>query len=117
MIVIQILLCAGFAAVGRWVQLHQEKVFPKGHFVAVNSWGAKLGRAQVVLVGSFAVFAGTTGTLLALFSIIPSESKAVTIIGLAVAASTGMLALFYVRREVKSLPPPQSTHPHGWWPS
>lgn len=117
MIVIQVLLCAGFAAVGRWMQLHQEKVFPKGHFVAVDSWGAKLGRAQVALVGSFAVFAGTTGTLLAFFRIIPSKSNVVTIIGFVLAVSIGMLAFFHVRREVKSLPPPKSTHPHGWWPS
>jgi hypothetical protein len=117
MIAIQILLFAGFALLGRWLQLHQERVFPKGYFVAVNSWGAKLARAQVAVVGTFAVVGGTAGSISRLLSVVPVRSQflaaAIVVIGL----SAGVMAAIYVRKEVRVLPPHQSTDPNGWWPS
>ena len=55
------ILLALFVLGGRCIQLHPERVVPKGQFVGPNSPGARLFRVQVLLVGSVMVFGGTAG--------------------------------------------------------
>ena len=116
-VVIQVALSATFAVLGRWVQLHPERVFPKGNFVAVNSWGAKLARAQVAIFGTLAVFIGTAGTLWKLTGSCPLHSATAEVIILVIDVAEGLIAAIYVRKEVRASPPYQSTDPQGWWPS
>jgi hypothetical protein len=117
MVIVQILCAAAFAALGRWMLLHPESVFPKGSFVAVSSPGAKLSRLQVLIIGSLAVFAGTTLTLTGLFSLIPIHFKVLAAIESVIALAAGVYALLHVRREVAARPAPQTGDPNGWWPS
>jgi hypothetical protein len=56
--VLTILLSSAAALLGRWIQLHPEKILPKGHFEA-GSATARIYRVQIAVMGSFAVFAGT----------------------------------------------------------
>ena len=62
------LLAALFGLVGRWIQLHPERIVPKGQFVGRDSSGARLFRAQVVLVGNLMVFGETFGVVFSLLS-------------------------------------------------
>jgi len=117
MVLIQIVMFAGSAALGRWMQLRPEKVFPRGTFISAASWGARLGRAQITLVGTVAVLGGATFGLRALLGMIPFHSTIVEVVMWIIAFAGGILAAVFVRKEVLALPPPRSTDPNGWWPS
>jgi len=75
---LSVLIAALFGLVGRWIQLHPERIVPKGQFVGRDSSGARLFRAQVILVGSFTVFGGTfvvVSSLLSLLTFAPESCR------------------------------------------
>ena len=108
----------GFALLGRWTQLHPEKVAPQGVFAGENTLGARIFRVQVTVVGSFAVFAGTCGALVVVFvNVIPgSVSHATAWAAGLVAVAAGVIAISHVRKEVKLRQPYKGKTPYGCWP-
>jgi hypothetical protein len=98
--ILTILLSSAAAWLGRWIQLHPEKILPQGHF-AEDSTTAHIYRIQIACMGSFAVFAGTwsavlnAGTLL--IHRIPLTRRGVLLGG----AALGVAAVLYVRTEVR----------------
>jgi hypothetical protein len=67
-------LFALFALAGRWIQLHPERMVPKGQFVGPNTRGARFFRAQMAILGTFVVFGGTTAAVFSLLSLLRSTS-------------------------------------------
>ena len=118
--ILSALLFAFFAAlfglVGRWIQLHPERIVPKGQFVGRDSAGARLFRAQVVLVGSFMVFAGTFGLVSFLLSILTFRSAVSQLLARLTGLIVGIVAAIRVRKEARSRPEYVSSSPYGWWP-
>ena len=114
--IVLIVMFVGCALGGRWVQLHPEKIAPKGWFVGENSFGARLLRAQATVTGGFAVFIGTTFALSTVLEPLTFGHGRLRFLTWCVGIASGVLAAAYVRREVKNRPPYQSTTPYGWWP-
>lgn len=114
--IIASLLCAGFALLGRWLQLHPERIVPEGQFMGQNTFGARLFRAQVFLVGTFAVFGGTCGALYSLLQLAAFGSAVLDWVIRLAALVAGILAAIHVRKEVKARPVHESKSPYGWWP-
>ena len=110
------LISAAFALLGRWVQLHPEKIVPAGHFTGPDTLGARLFRVQVAVIGTIAVFGGTYGALHELLQIAAFGSVAVGWIIVLTAVATGIVAAVYVRREASARPMHKSASPYGWWP-
>ena len=110
------ILLALFALGGRWIQLHPERVVPKGQFVGPNSPGARLFRVQIVLVGGFMVFGGTAGVIFSLLSLLTFGSAPLQLPAKLVGVVAGVLAGIYVRKEARTRPEYVSSSPYGWWP-
>jgi hypothetical protein len=115
-ILIGVPLFAAFAFFGRWIQLHPEKVTPKGVFMGPQTFGARLFRAQVKFVGTFAVFGGTWCAVFALLSKLAVASLILGWIAQLVGLCAGAYAAMHVRRQVRARPEYVSSNPHGWWP-
>jgi membrane associated rhomboid family serine protease len=114
--IVGVLVPIAFALGGRWIQLHPERVVPKGQFVGPNSFGARLFRGQIFFVGTFGVFGGTWMAVHSILWLLTFGS-----IGLGWAAQllgvcAGVFAAVYVRNEVKKRPAYVSDSPYGWWP-
>ena len=69
MLIVVSLLSAAFALLGRWIQLHREKIVPTGHFMGPDTLGARLFRVQIAVIGTIAVFGGTYGALYGLLQL------------------------------------------------
>jgi hypothetical protein len=70
-VIVGILISVAFTLGGRWVQLHPERVVPKGWFVGPNTFGARLFRGRMAVLGTFAVFVATwiaISSILSLFA-------------------------------------------------
>jgi membrane associated rhomboid family serine protease len=109
-------LAALFGLLGRWIQLHPERIVPKGQFVGRDSSGARLFRAQMVLMGTFMVFGGTFGVVSSLLSLLTFRSAILQLLARLIGLVVGVLAAIRVRKEVRSQPGYVSTSPYGWWP-
>lgn len=116
MVIVQTLLFVGFALVGRWLQLHPEKVFPQGWFTSENAFGARLSRAEATVIGIFAVFGGTYFALYTALQPVASRSEVLSWVVVCVSFISGLVAAILVRREVKTQPRYESKSPYGWWP-
>jgi len=114
MIIIRVLMLVGFALLGRWMQLHPERIVPKGWFIGENTFGARLLRAQATVVGGFAVLAGTAFALSTALVPLTSGHSVLQVIVWLLAVTLGILAVSYVRKEVKRQPLYRSTSPHRW---
>lgn len=105
----------GFAMLGRWIQLHPERVVPKGYFTSVDSLGARVFRLQITLLGCFMVFGGVAACI----NLIASPWSRRSLLGwiaILLAYASGVVAAVYVRKEVRARPPYVSNTPYGWWP-
>jgi hypothetical protein len=111
-----ILISAGIAFLGRWLQLNPRKIMLRGQFVAENSFGARLFRLVVACVGSLLVFGGTVAAMSTLLSPLPFNSTLLLDIATIFCGVCGVAAAIYVRTEVKSRPVLPHYHPFGWWP-
>jgi hypothetical protein len=105
-----------FAFAGRWIQLHPERLVSKGQFLGQNTIGARLFRIQAAILGALMVFGGTTAAVRAVVSPLTHGSAALEWTANLIGVLAGVLAVAYVRREVKSRPPYFSNTPFGWWP-
>jgi hypothetical protein len=105
-----------FALGGRWIQLHPERVVPKGQFVGPNTAGARLFRLQIALLGTFIVFGGTAASVSSLLSLVTFGSVPMELTAKLIGVVAGVLAAVHVRKEVKGQPEYVSTSPYGWWP-
>ena len=114
--VLSAVLAALFGFVGRWIQLHPERVVPKGQFVGRDSSGARLFRAQMILVGTFMVFGGTFGVVSSLLSLLTFGSAVLQVLSRLIAIVLGVLAAIRVRKEARARPEYVSSSPYGWWP-
>lgn len=70
--IMTILLSSAAALLGRWLQLHPEKILPPGHF-AEGSTTARIYRVQIACMGSFAVLAGTWSAVLNTCMLFPQK--------------------------------------------
>jgi membrane associated rhomboid family serine protease len=113
---LRIVLAVGFGLGGRWIQLYPERVVPKGYFVGPNTLGARLFRAQMVVLGGFMVLGGTWIALSSTLSLVSFGSSIVVWFGQIIGVTAGVAAVIYVRREVNARPPYISDTPYGWWP-
>ncbi len=115
-IVVVVVVCTTFALGGRWVQLHPEKIVPKGYFVSINCPTARLFRIVVPLMGGFFVVGAiwvATSSLLGLLTTNPTVLNwVVPVIGIVI----GVCVELYVRRQAHSEPLKESDSPYGWWP-
>ena len=113
-ILLAVLFSAGFALVGRWIQLYPQRIFPDGHFTTERGWQSA--RRGVAILGTFAVFMGTYGVMFGVFqpltAMVSYLGLLVTLLGL----FAGFYVARYVRREVAARPPHVSKNPYGWWP-
>lgn len=123
-IIVGILLSPAFALVGRWIQLHPEKIVHHGQFMGPDTIGARLFRVHVAVIGTIAVFGGTCGTVLGFLILNFMDVPAVDwMMGLAIKwmmrlaiIAVGIAAAVYVRREAKARPLHKSNSPYGRWP-
>jgi hypothetical protein len=97
-----ILLSSAAALLGRWIQLHPEKVLPQGHF-AEDSVTARIYRVQIACMGSFAVFAGTWSAVLNLCTLLIHRLPLTRRGALLAGAVLGVAAVIYVRSEARML--------------
>ncbi len=116
MAVIATIFSAAFALAGRWLQLHPERVFPEGFFTGQSTLGARVGRAQIVLLGTFMVAAGTFFAIIALVIALPFHSDVLLWTAIAAGSMAGLVAAIYVRKEAKARLLHKSKSPYGWWP-
>jgi hypothetical protein len=114
--VLATILFAVFAFGGRWIQLHPERTVPKGQFVGPNTLGARLFRAQIAILGTFVVFAGTTAAVFSLLSLLTTPSVRLEPMAKLVGVVAGAIAAIYVRKEARTRPEYVSSSPYGWWP-
>jgi hypothetical protein len=115
-VLIGVPLFVAFASFGRWIQLHPEKVVLQGIFMGPHTFGARLFRAKVAIIGSLAVFGGTWCAVFALLSRLVLVSPILSGIAQLVGLCAGVSAAIYVRKEVRARPEYVSSNPHGWWP-
>jgi hypothetical protein len=117
--ILQILLSLifGFGLLywGRWIQLHPEKLTRQGSYAGVNTFGARLFRAQVLVMGVGLLFGGTFLLLGGLAYLVFRSDASLWAVGLPTIITT-TIGAFRIRAEVKKQPPYRSTSPHGWWP-
>ena len=116
MILFEVPIFLGFALLGRWMQLYPEKIVPKGIYTGENTFGAKLLRTEAKVIGAFAVLGGTTFALSTALQPLTSGHTILQFLTWSVAIVLGVLAVVYVRKEVRKWPPYKSTSPYGWWP-
>ncbi|MGO9210238.1 MAG: hypothetical protein ACLPXM_05215 [Terriglobales bacterium] len=113
---IAMILFAGFGLLGRWMLLHPESIVPKGMFMGRNTFFARLFRAEVLVIGTCAVFGGTCAALSAAFSLVAAHSWLISWTLKLVAVAAGVVAAIHVHKELKARPSYESTNPYGWWP-
>ena len=113
--ILTIVLSSVAALLGRWIQLHPEKIIPRGHF-AEDSTSARIYRIQIACMGSFAVFAGTWSAVLNILALLIYRLPVTRRTALFAGAVLGIAAVLYVRREVRARQrlQPASTNPS--WP-
>src|SRR3954454_25395095 len=102
--IISILILVTVALFGRWVQMHPGRIVGEGMFPARDSLGARSFRGVVAFLGSCAVFAGVYG---ALWNVLRPEtvgSAGFRLMLRLMFAIAGIIAVIYVRKEVKSRP-------------
>lgn len=99
--IVTILLSSAAAWLGRWIQLHPEKILPQGHFAA-DSATARIYRVQIACVGSFAVLAGTWSAVLNVCVLLIHKLPFTRRTALLAGAVLGIGAAIYVRREVSA---------------
>jgi hypothetical protein len=114
--VITAIVCVVFAVGGRWAQLNPERVVPKGQFVGPNTAGARLFRLQVAILGTVAVFAGTSGAVFSVLSLLTVRSLFLTLAVKLIGAVAGTLVAIHVRKEARNRPEYVGSGPYGWWP-
>jgi membrane protein implicated in regulation of membrane protease activity len=114
--IIALLMFVALALGGRWMQLHPEKIVPKGWLVSEKSFGAKLLHAEATVIGGFAVFLGTTFGLSTVLQLLTFGHAVLRFLTWCVAITIGVFAARYVRKEVRNQPPYNSMTPYGWWP-
>ncbi|MGA8867113.1 MAG: hypothetical protein WB510_09100 [Candidatus Sulfotelmatobacter sp.] len=114
--VVAAILFAVFAFVGRWIQLHPERTVPKGQFVGPNTFGARLFRGQMAILGTFMVFGGSTAAVFSIFSLLTFGSVRFEVFAKLIGVIAGVLAAIRVRKEAQSRPEYVSSSPYGWWP-
>jgi hypothetical protein len=111
--VLTILLSSAAALLGRWIQLHPEKILPRGHF-AGNSVSARVYRVQIACMGSFAVFAGTWSAVLNIGTLLihklPITRRSALFAGVVLAIA----AVLYVRWEARGRERRTSDSPRVW---
>ncbi len=112
---ITILLSSAAALLGRWIQLHPEKILPKGHFAA-DSATARIYRVQIACMGSFAVFAGTWSAVLNILTLLIHRLPVTRRTTLFAGALLGIAAVLYVRREVRARQRLQAASTDRSWP-
>ena len=105
-----------FVLGGRWIQLNPERTVPKGYFTGSNTLGARIHRFQIAALGTFAVFAGTTGTVFSIVSPLAFAPAALGWMTRVTGIMFGIIAAIHVRKEAKAKPTYVSTTPFGWWP-
>lgn len=113
--IITILLSSAAAWLGRWIQLHPERILPKGHFAA-DSAAARIYRVQIACMGSFAVFAGTWSAVLSILTLLIHRLPVTRRTALFAGAVLGIAAVIYVRREVRARQRPQPASANRSWP-
>lgn len=113
---VPVLLFAGFALFGRWLQLHPEKVFPAGSFIGEHTAGARLARVGITLIGTIAVFAGTCACVFTLLQFLILGHSALETANYVISGIVGVIAARLILTQAKCRPPHQGTNPHGWWP-
>jgi hypothetical protein len=113
--VLTILLSSAAALLGRWIQLHPEKILPKGHFEA-DSTTARIYRVQIAVMGSFAVFAGTWSVVLNILALLIHRLPVTRRAALFAGAALGIAAVIYVRREVRARQRLQPPSTNRSWP-
>ena len=113
--IVTILLSSAAALLGRWIQLHPEKILPKGHFSA-DSATARIYRVQIAVMGSFAVFAGTWSVVLNILALLIHRLPVTRRTALFAGAVMGIAAVIYVRREVRVRQQPQPPSTNRSWP-
>src|SRR6185369_654381 len=91
-----------FAFLGRWLQLHPERMIWKELCAGPNTWAARLFRFQVSFVGGFALFFGTFGAIFMLLSLFTFDSEFLKFLSLVFATLGAVAAYILVRREVKA---------------
>jgi len=102
-----------FAALGRWFQLHPEKIPIQGTFEGPQSSGAIAFRQVVAVLGTFAVF---IGVLFGIYSLsLWSDSSLLHAIVLVFGTAAGVFAARRVREEVRSKYQPIAGQ-FGLWP-
>lgn len=93
-----------FAFFGRWLQLHPEKIVPKGWFAGPNTFLARMFRVQVAFVGTFAVFGGTSGAVFGVLSAFTFNSIVLGWTAQVIGLSVGIYAAIRVRKQVRVRP-------------
>jgi len=111
--VLTILLSSAAASLGRWIQLHPEKILPRGAF-ADDGVTARIYRAQIACMGSFAVFAGTWSTVLGILVLTTHKLLLTRRTALVIGAALAIAAVIYVRREVSAQRRRKSGVPKVW---
>jgi len=94
---IAMLASGGWGFAGRWIVLHPDKIFPNGLFASRDSFGARVGRFESSLVGTFMAFSGATGVVFYLALIVHLPSW----IGIPAAIACGIYAAIHVRKELR----------------
>ena len=108
-----ILLSSAAALLGRWIQLHPEKILPRGHF-AEDSVRARVYRVQIACMGSFAVFAGTWSVALNIGTLLIHKLPITRRTALFAGVVLAMAAVLYVRREARARQRRESSSPRVW---
>jgi hypothetical protein len=111
--VLTILLSSAAALLGRWIQLHPEKILPRGHF-AKDSVSARVYRVQIACMGSFAVFAGTWSAVLNIGTLLIRKLPITRRTALFAGVVLALAAVLYVRREVSARQRRESNSPRVW---
>jgi hypothetical protein len=106
------LLSGGVALFGRWVQLHQEKIVPPGHFTGLDKFRARLFHGQVAALGTIAVSGGTYLALHNLLQFATLGSVALGWITTVIAIASAMIAAAYVRSEASARATYKSKRPN-----
>jgi len=111
--VLTVLLSLAAALLGRWIQLHPERILPRGHF-AEDSAPARFYRVQIAVMGSFAIFAGTWSAVLNLCILLIHRLPLTRRAALFAGAALGIAAVLYVRREVRVRQRREPASPQAW---
>jgi hypothetical protein len=102
MLILTIVLSLLGALLGRWVQLHFDKILPKTVTEGADPRLTGILRLEFVIVGTVAVVLGSCGTVLGMARIFGQDAATMHRVMLPVGIAAGVAAAVYVRREVRA---------------